>query len=1075
MNISRFFIDRPIFATVLAVVTIVLGTVGYENLPVAQYPEVVPPTIVVQASYPGAPPEVVADTVATPIEQEVNGVEDMLYMSSQCTTSGQMTLTITFRLGTNLDTAQVLVQNRVAIAEPRLPDDVRRIGITTLKSSPDLLMVVHLVSPSKRFDQLYIGNYALIQVRDVLRRIDGVGDVNMFGLREYSMRVWLDPEKLNSRNLAASDIVDALRSQNIQVASGVIGQAPGPPGHAFELPVTTLGRLRDPEEFGQIVVKTGADGRITRVRDVARIELGARDYTTNSYLNHETAVAMAVAQRPGSNALATSDAVEKTMADLSKNFPEGLEYRIVYNPTIFVRQSIQEVIHTLFEAIGLVVLVVLLFLQNWRTALIPLLAIPVSLVGTFAAMAVFGFSLNMLSLFGLVLAIGIVVDDAIVVVENVERHMATGLDPAEAARRAMDEVTGAVIAIAFGLSAVFVPTAFLGGISGQFYRQFALTIAVATMLSAFNSLTLSPAMCALLLRPHGAAKDPFSRAWDRITGRFFRAFNRIFERVNAAYATAVGKVTRRSPLALLLYGALLALTVFGFRTVPTGFIPAQDKGYLIVAIQLPDGASLERTDAVVRQAIDLILDTPGVQFAVAFAGFSGATRATAANAGAIFVGPKPFEERVNGPTANDLRTSLQKKLGAIAAANIFVIAPPPVQGLGTSGGFKLLVEDHAGRGPKALQDATDSLVSAARANPDLSGVFTTYRASTPLLYADIDRVKAEKLGVPLGTLFDTLQIYLGSIYANDFNRFGRTFQVRAQAEGDFRAEPDQVTRLKTRNTQGEMVPLGSVVDLQWRNGPDRIVRYNMFPAAEVTGDSAPGGSQGAAMNTMESLAASTLPLGMQLEWTDLAYQAHLAGNTAILLFPLCVLFVFLVHSAEYESWSLPLAIILIAPMCIPFALLGTWIEGMDNNLITQIGFIVLIGLAAKNAVLIVEFARQRQEEGLDRFAAATESARLRLRPILMTSFAFILGVLPLARATGAGAEMRRALGTAVFSGMLGVTILGLFLTPVFYVLLAKRTRPAAGPQGEAPAADAAPSQPPAHTDAARGGEQARHD
>ena len=1041
MNISHFFIDRPIFAAVLSFVTIILGAIAYRSLPAAQYPDIIPPTIVVQASYPGAPPEVIADTVATPIEQEVNGVEDMLYMSSQSTTDGNMTLTITFRLGTDLDTAQVLVQNRVAIAEPRLPEDVRRIGITTLKSSPDLLMVVHLLSPSKRYDQLYIGNFALIQVRDVLRRLEGVGDVNMFGLREYSMRIWLDPERLSSRNLAASDIVDALRAQNIQVASGVIGQPPVPTGHAFQIPVTTLGRLLEPEQFANVIVKTGADGRITRIRDVGRIELGARDYSVNSYLNNEPAVAMAIAQRPGSNALATAESVERAMEEMSKGFPDGIAYRIVYNPTVFVRQSIDEVIHTLFEAVLLVVLVVLVFLQTWRASLIPLLAIPVSLVGTCAAMAAFGFSLNMLSLFGLVLAIGIVVDDAIVVVENVERHIAAGLSPREAARTAMDEVTGAVIAIAFGLSAVFVPTAFLGGIAGQFYRQFALTIAVATLLSAFNSLTLSPAMCALLLQPRDAEKDWFGRLWDRVLGRFFRAFNRTFEALSRGYARSVGWLIRRSAIGLGLYAVLLGLTVLGFRSIPTGFIPAQDKGYLIVVIQLPDGASLDRTDAVVRRASDIILATPGVNFTVAFAGFSGATRANSSNAGAIFVGPKPFEERVHGPSADELLATLQHRLSEITEANIFVIPPPPVQGLGTSGGFKLLVQDRAGRGPHALQEATDAYIGAARANSDVSGVFSTFRASTPQLYADVDRVKAQKLNVPLGNVFDTLQVYLGSIYVNDFNRFGRTFQVRAQAEGNFRDEPEQVVRLKTRNAAGGMVPLGSIVNLQWRNAPDRIVRYNMFPAADVNGDAAPGGSQGTAMAAMERLAAETLPPGMQIAWTDLAYQAQLAGNTAIFLFPLCVLFVFLVHSAEYESWTLPLAIILIAPVCLPFALFGTWLRGMDNNLITQIGFIVLIGLAAKNAVLIVEFAKQQQDEGKDRFAAAVEASRLRLRPILMTSFAFILGVLPLARAAGAGAEMRRALGTAVFSGMLGVTFFGLFLTPVFYVLLRRSAPP----------------------------------
>src|SRR5437867_1205302 len=745
------------------------------------------------------------------------------------------------------------------------------------------------------------------------------------------MRVWLDPGRLASRNIATSDVVQALREQNVQVASGAVGQQPVPTGHAFQLPVTTLGRLREPEEFENIVVRTGADERIPRVRDVARSELGARDYSVNSYLDNQPAGAMAIAQLPGSNALATADAVERTMEELSRGFPEGLAYRIVYNPTVFVRESINEVIHTLFAAVGLVVIVVLVFLQTWRASLIPLLAIPVSLVGTLAAMKAFGFSLNMLSLFGLVLAIGIVVDDAIVVVENVERHIAAGLGPREAAHRAMDEVTGAVIAIAFGLSAVFVPTAFLGGITGQFYRQFALTIAVATILSAFNSLTLSPAMCALLLQPEGAEKDWFGRLWDRLLGGFFRVFNRVFERTSHRYGGSVARLVRRPALALTTYALLLGLIVVGFRIIPTGFIPVQD--------------------------------------------------------------------------------------------------------LGTSGGFKLLVQDRAGQGFPALQEAADAYVGAARADPDVARVFTTFRASAPQLYADIDRVKAEKLGVPLANVFDTLQVYLGSVYVNDFNRFGRTFQVRAQAEGAYRAEPEDVVRIKTRNNSNGMVPLGSVVNLQWRSGSDRIVRYNMFPAAEVNGDAAPGGSQGTALAAMERLAAQVLPPGMQVEWTDIAYQAKLAGNTAVFIFPLCVLFVFLVHSAEYESWSLALAIILIAPMCLPFALFGTWLRGLDNNLITQIGFITLIGLAAKNAVLIVEFAKQQQEEGKDRFAAAVEASRLRLRPILMTSFAFILGVLPLARATGPGAEMRQALGTAVFSGMLGVTFFGLFLTPVFYVVL----------------------------------------
>jgi hydrophobe/amphiphile efflux-1 (HAE1) family protein len=1035
MRLVHFFIDRPIFAGVLSIVIIILGSVAYLSLPAAQYPEVVPPTIVVRASYPGASPEVIAATVATPIEQEVNGVEDMLYMSSQATTDGAMTLTITFRLGTDLDKAQVLVQNRVGVAEPRLPEEVRRVGVTTLKSSPDLLMVVHLISPDNTFDQLYIGNYALIQVRDAVARVDGVGDVNPVGLREYSMRVWLDPERLAHLSLTPGDVLAALREQNVQVASGIIGQTPVPAGQEYQLTINTLGRLLEADQFKEIIIKTGADGRIVRVGDVARIELGARDYAVNSYLNNEPAVALAIAQRPGSNALATSEGVQQVMKELSVNFPKGLEYRIVYNPTIFVQESIDSVIHTLFEAVVLVVIVVLVFLQTWRASLIPLLAIPISLIGTFAAMSAFGFSLNMLSLFGLVLAIGIVVDDAIVVVENVERHIAAGLAPRAAAHKAMDEVTGAVVAIAFGLSAVFIPTAFISGISGQFFRQFALTIAVSTMISAFVSLTLTPALSGILLTPHGQ-QDWFGRLWDRLFGWFFRLFNRAFNASSNHYASAVRWDVRHSIVALLVFGGLIGITFYEFRTVPAGFIPAQDKGYLITVVQLPDGASLERADAVVRRATKMIMETKGINFCVGFAGFSGATRSNSANAGAIFVGPAPIEERIEeGLTSMVLLQQLQQKLSTIPDADIFVVPPPPVQGLGTSGGFKFLVQDRAARGSVALQEATDELVARASQSPELINTFSTFRASTPQLYANIDRVKANMLNVPLSNVFEALQVNLGSSYVNDFNAFGRTFQVRAQAEGDFRRQVEDIRLLKTRSRTGEMVPLGSVLDVQWRTGPDRVVRYNMYPAAEVQGDAAPGYSSGEAMATIERIAADLLPPGMEIAWTDLAYQERLAGNTAIYIFPLCVLFVFLVHAAEYESWVLPLAIILIAPICIPFALAGVDLRGMDNNLITQIGLVVLVGLAAKNAVLIVEFAKQLEDEGHSRFEAAVESCRLRLRPILMTSFAFILGVLPLARAEGPGSEMRQVLGTAVFSGMVGVTIFGLFLTPAFYVVL----------------------------------------
>ncbi|AMV20862.1 efflux RND transporter permease subunit [Planctomyces sp. SH-PL14] len=1052
MKFAHFFIDRPIFATVVSIVTVILGGIAYRALPVSQYPDIVPPTIVVRAVYPGASPEVIADTVATPIEQEVNGVEDMLYMSSQSTTDGVMQLTVTFKLGTDLDKAQVLVQNRVATALPRLPEDVRRQGVTTLKASADFLMFIQLISPKGEYDQLYISNYGLIQVKDALARVDGVGSVMMFGLREYSMRVWLDPDRMAHLSLTTAEVAAALRAQNVQVASGIIGQPPLEKSGDFQLIISTLGRLLDPEQFANLIVRTGQDGRVIRVKDVAKVELGGRDFSMTGYLDGMDSIGIGMTQRPGSNSLATAEAVETMMEDLSKNFPAGIEHKIVYNPTVFVRKSIESVIHTLFEAAVLVVIVVLVFLQNWRATLIPLVAIPVSLIGTFIAMAAFGFSLNMLSLFGLVLAIGIVVDDAIVVVENVERHIAAGLSPREASYKAMDEVTAAVIAIAVGLSAVFVPTAFISGISGQFYRQFALTIAVSTLLSAFNSLTLSPALCALLLRPHDAPKDWFTRVWDFLFGWFFKAFNRTFEWTTGVYARFVGWNLRKAFIPLFLYAALVGMTGWGFNKVPTGFIPAQDQQYLITVIQLPDGASLARTDAIVKQANEIIMSHPGIGHAVAFTGFSGATNSNAPNAAAIFVLPTEGKNgEAEGPPIVDQIPALQAKLGAIPDAMIFVIGPPPVQGLGTTGGYKFLVQDRGGYGTKALQEATDKLLNAAYAemapkkddkgNPlpgsPLTGLFTTYRATTPQLFADVDRVKANMLKVSLTDIFDTLQANLGSSYINDFNLYGRTFQVLVQSKEDFRDQAEDIRRLKTRNASGKMVPLGSVVNVEWRSGPDRVVRYNMYPSAEVLGDTAPGFSSGQSMAAIERLAKENLPPGMAIAWTDLAYQQQLAGNTAIYIFPLCVLFVFLVHSAEYESWSLPLAIIMIAPVCLPFALLGVWVRGMDNNLITQISFVVLIGLAAKNAVLIVEFAKQLEEEGRTPFDAAVEACRLRLRPIIMTSFAFILGVLPLARATGPGFELRRVLGTAVFAGMSGVTLFGLFLTPTFYLVLRK--------------------------------------
>jgi multidrug efflux pump len=1109
---ARFFIDRPIFATVLSLVIVIIGLIACYMLPIAEYPEITPPTIVVNARYPGASPQVIADTVATPLEQEINGVERMLYMASQSTSDGQMSLTITFQLGTDLDKAQVLVQNRVAIAEPRLPETVRRFGVTTQKSSPDLLLVVHMLSPDNRYDQAYIGNYALIQIRDVLTRLEGVGNITLFGLREFSMRIWLDPDKLASLNMTAGDVVQALREQNVQVASGIIGQPPAPSGNPLQLSVTTQGRLLQPEQFADIIIKTGDSGRMTRLRDIARVELGARDYSANSYLDGKPAMAIAVLQRPGSNALATANSVRKTMAELSKNFPEGLEYRIVYDPTVFIQESVNAVTHTLIEAFILVFIVVLIFLQDWRATLLPMIDVPVSLIGTFGVMAALGFSLNNLSLFGLVLAIGIVVDDAIVVVENIERWMAKGLPPREATLQAMAEITGPVIAITLVLSSVFIPTAFIPGISGQFYRQFALTIAASTIISAINALTMAPARAIQLIRPHtgehagtrealprfgivllvaylaAAMLTPRLLPWldlpaltvslqamadhvpvlagrvssdvlrwgcysivallggvlgwflspliNRLLGGFFRGFNWLFTRTINGYGRLVHAVLRVSVLALVVYVGLLGLTYWEFTTVPTGFIPPQDKGYLIVNVQLPDGASLERTDAVIQQATELALQAPGVGNAVGFAGFSAATRANSSNAGAIFTTLKPFEERVaHGLTGTRIAQDLRQRLADIQEASIAVFPPPPVRGLGTAGGFKLQVQDRGGNDVLALQAATEQLVGAARGEPGLVGVYTPFRANTPQLYADVDRTKAKMLGIPLDNVFEALQTYLGSAYVNDFNMFGRTYQVTAQASGAFRNDPRDILRLQVRNNAGAMVPLASVVTVRQITGPDRVPRYNMFPTAEVSGDTAPGVSSGQAIATMERLARQVLPSGMGFEWTDLAYQQISAGNVAVFVFPLCVLLVFLMLAALYENWSMPLAVILIVPMCLLCAIAGVSLRGMDNNILTQVGFVVLVGLACKNAILIVEFARAAQESGQDRVSAVIEACRLRLRPILMTSFAFVLGVVPLLIAKGPGAEMRQALGTSVFSGMLGVTFFGLLLTPVFYVVI----------------------------------------
>jgi len=1047
MNISRFFIDRPIFAVVISIVIMLVGGLAYFNLPVAQYPEVAPPTIVVSAVYPGANAATVAETVSTPLEQEINGVEDMLYMSSQSTNDGRMQLTITFALGTDLDKAQVLVQNRVAIAEPRLPEEVRRLGVTTAKSSPDILMVVHMLSPDETYDQLYISNYALLQIRDVLARLDGVGTITMFGAREYSMRVWLDPDRLAGLDLTASDVVRALQAQNVQVAAGILGQPPVPEGRAaFQLTVNTQGRLIQPEEFEEIIIKTGKDARFTRLRDVAKVELGAQDYVTNSYLNNQPAVAMVIFQRPGSNALATSERVRETMDELAGNFPKGLTYSIVYDPTEFVAESVTEVVHTIYEAVALVVIVIVVFLQSWRASIIPLCAIPVSLIGTFAVMQGFGFSLNNLTLFGLVLAIGIVVDDAIVVVENVERNIEKGLEPREASRVAMDEVGSAIVAISLVLTAVFIPTAFMPGISGQFYRQFALTIAVATLISMVNSLTLSPALAALLLKSRHAKSSSLSRAGTVLFGWFFRLFNKSFDLTTSLYAGSVRRLLRVSVLVLIVYGGLIAATFFMFRQVPTGFVPQQDQGYLIVAIQLPDSASLERTDKFVKQVADICRETPGIRNAVQFAGFSGATRANSPNAAAIFTGLHSFEERVHaGLGANEIQMDLQQRVSAIEGAFVLVLNPPPVPGIGTAGGFRMQIEDRSGRGYEMLQAVTDELAARASQEPGLVGVFTAFRANTPQLYADIDRTRAQMLNVPVDNVFETLRIYLGSTYVNDFNYLGRVFQVRAQADAPFRIAAEDVMNLRTRSASGAMVPLGSVMDMQPSTGPDRVTRYNLYPSAALDGNSLPGVSSGQALAAMERLAEEVLPQGFGYEWTDLAYQQRAAGNSALFIFPLSVLFVFLVLAALYESWSLPFAIILIVPMCLLSAITGVWARGLDNNVLTQIGFIVLVALATKNAILIVEFAKAREDGGESRLQATVEGARLRLRPILMTSFAFILGVVPLLIATGPAAEMRQAIGTAVFYGMLGVTFFGLFLTPVFYYVIRGLVRKAPAP------------------------------
>jgi multidrug efflux pump len=1036
MNFSKFFIDRPIFAGVLSTLIFLAGLLSLPALPISEYPEVSPPTVVVRAQYPGANPKVIAETVSTPIEEQINGVENMLYMSSQATTDGVMTLNVTFRLGTDPDKAQQLVQNRVSQAEPRLPQEVRALGVTTIKSSPDLTMVVHLLSPNDRYDMTYLRNYAVLNVKDRLARIQGVGQVQLFGAGDYSMRIWLDPQKVAERGLSASDVVAEIRAQNVQAAAGVIGASPSETGLDLQLSVNAQGRLKDEDEFGDIIVKTGANGDVTRLRDIARVELGAADYSLRSLLNNKSAVAIPIFQSPGSNAIQISDNVRKTMAELKDNMPDGMEYNIVYDPTQFVRASIEAVVHTLLEAVALVVLVVILFLQTWRASIIPLIAVPVSIVGTFAVLFVMGFSINALTLFGLVLAIGIVVDDAIVVVENVERNIEKGLTPIQASYQAMNEVTGPIIAIALVLVAVFVPLAFISGLTGQFYKQFALTVAISTVISAFNSLTLSPALAALLLKSHDAPKDALTRGMDKLFGWFFKRFNTFFHRSSEAYGGGVKRVISRRIIVMGVYAAMIAVTFGLFKAVPGGFVPGQDKQYLVGFAQLPDGSTLDRTEEVIRKMSEIALKHPGVENSIAFPGLSINGFTNSSNAGIVFVGLEDFDKRKDKSLSGAaIAMALNTKFAGLQEAFIAIFPPPPVPGLGTIGGFKLQIEDRVGAGYNALNDATKAFLAKSQTAPELAGLFSSFQVNTPQLYADIDRTRARQLSVPVTSVFDTMQIYLGSLYVNDFNKFGRTYSVRVQADAKFRARAEDVGQLKVRAATGEMVPLSVLLKVQSSAGPERAMRYNGFLTADVNGGAAPGYSTGQAQAAVDRVAKETLPKGISYEWTELTYQEIIAGNSSLYVFPIALFLVFLVLAAQYESLTLPLAIIMIVPMGLLAAMFGVWVTGSDNNVFTQIGLIVLVGLSAKNAILIVEFARELEFAGRKPIEAAIEASRLRLRPILMTSLAFIMGVVPLVISTGAGSEMRHAMGVAVFSGMIGVTAFGIFFTPVFYVLL----------------------------------------
>ncbi|HIE5439952.1 TPA: multidrug efflux RND transporter permease subunit SdeB [Serratia marcescens] len=1045
MDFSRFFIDRPIFAAVLSILIFVAGVIAIPLLPISEYPDVVPPSVQVRAEYPGANPKEIAETVATPLEEAINGVENMMYMKSVAGSDGVLVTTVTFRPGTDPDQAQVQVQNRVAQAEARLPEDVRRQGITTQKQSPALTLVVHLVSPSGKYDSLYLRNYATLKVKDELARLPGVGQVQIFGAGEYAMRIWLDPNKVAARGLTASDVVSAMQEQNVQVSAGQLGAEPMPTRSDYLLSINAQGRLQTEEEFGNIILKSGDNGEIVRLRDVARIEMGSGSYALRAQLNNKDAVGIGIFQSPGANAIELSDAVRGKMAELATRFPDGMSWKSPYDPTVFVRDSIRAVVDTLLEAVILVVLVVILFLQTWRASIIPLLAVPISVVGTFAALYLLGFSLNTLSLFGLVLAIGIVVDDAIVVVENVERNIEEGLSPLAAAHQAMREVSGPIIAIAVVLCAVFVPMAFLSGVTGQFYKQFAVTIAISTVISAINSLTLSPALAARLLKPHGAPKDLPSRLIDRLFGWLFRPFNRFFASGSQRYQHGVSRVLGRRGAVFVVYLLLLVAAGVMFKTVPGGFIPTQDKLYLIGGVKMPEGASLERTDAVIRKMSAIGLSVDGVTDAVAFPGLNALQFTNTPNTGTVFFALESLSTRTR--TAAQINAEINARISQIQEGFAFSIMPPPILGIGQGSGYSLYVQDRGGLGYGALQTAINTMSGAIMQTPGMGFPISSYQANVPQLDAKIDRDKAKAQGVPLNALFSTLQTYLGSSYINDFNRYGRTWKVMAQADGQFRDSVEDIANLRTRNDKGEMVPIGSMVSIGTTYGPDPVIRYNGFPAADLIGDADPRVlSSTQAMSALTQMAGKLLPNGMNIQWTDLSYQQSTQGNAALVVFPVAVLLAFLALAALYESWTLPLAVILIVPMTMLSALFGVWLTGGDNNVFVQVGLVVLMGLACKNAILIVEFARELEMQGKGIVEAALEACRLRLRPIVMTSIAFIAGTIPLILGHGAGAEVRGVTGITVFSGMLGVTLFGLFLTPVFYVtlrrLVARKTQTA---------------------------------